>query len=116
MILVADRVKTNNKSVMNNIATINDAMSRRLNGISHQPEKISFKYLKYSFDDMSQQVERRKGEKYIVSPYAKVNASGSAKLSVKEQMELLQQAKNMLDVGILTQDEFEQKKKEILNG
>lgn len=47
---------------------------------------------------------------------AKVNASGSAKLSVKEQMELLQQAKNMLDVGILTQDEFEQKKKEILNG
>ena len=66
---LADRVKTNNKSVMNNIATINDAMSRRLNGVSHQPEKISFKYLKYDFNDLNQQVERRKGEKYIVSPY-----------------------------------------------
>ena len=54
---------------MNNIATINDAMSRRLFGVSHMPEKISFKYMKYSFDDMSQQVERRKGSKYVVSPY-----------------------------------------------
>ena len=66
---LADRVKTNNKSVLNNIATINDAMSRKLNGLPHKPEKISFKYLKYSFDDLSKQVERRKGEKYIVSPY-----------------------------------------------
>ena len=66
---LADRVKTNNKSVLNNISTINDAMSRKLNGLPHKPEKISFKYLKYSIDDLSQQVERRKGEKYIVSPY-----------------------------------------------
>ena len=66
---LADRVKTNNKSVLNNISTINDAMSRKLNGLPHKPEKISFKYLKYSFDDLGKQVERRKGEKYIVSPY-----------------------------------------------
>jgi len=74
---LVDRVKTNNKSVMNNIATINDAMSRRLNGVSHKPEKISFKYLKYSFDDMSQQIARRKGEKYIVSPYQLLISDGN---------------------------------------
>ena len=74
---VADRVKTNNKSVLNNIATINDAMSRRLNGVSHQPEKISFKYLKYDFNDMSQQVERKKGEKYVVSPYQLMISDGN---------------------------------------
>ena len=74
---LADRVKTNNKSVMNSIATINDAMSRRLNGVSHQPEKISFKYLKYDFNDLSQQVERRKGGKYIVSPYQLMISDGN---------------------------------------
>lgn len=37
------------------------------------------------------------------------------KISVKEQMELLQQVKSLLDVGILTQEEFERKKQEILN-
>lgn len=36
---LADRVKTNNRSVFNNISTINDAMSRRREGKSHQPEK-----------------------------------------------------------------------------
>ena len=66
---LADRVKTNNRGVLNNISTINDAMSRRLEGRSHQPEKISFKYLKYSIDDVGQQVERRAGAKYVVSPY-----------------------------------------------
>lgn len=40
----------------------------------------------------------------------------TSKLSVKEQMELLQQVKVLLDAGVLTQDEFDQKKKEILNG
>lgn len=66
---LADRVKTNNKSVLNNISTINDAMSRKLNGLPHKPEKISFKYLKYDFNDLNQQVERKKGGKYVVSPY-----------------------------------------------
>ena len=37
------------------------------------------------------------------------------KMSVKEQMELLQQMKSLLDSGVLTQEEFEQKKQEILN-
>jgi hypothetical protein len=66
---LTDRVKTSNKAVLNNISTINDAMSRRLDGGPHDPEKISFQYLKYSISDMGQQVERRKGQKYTVSPY-----------------------------------------------
>lgn len=63
------RVKTSNKSTLNNIATINDAMSTELDGERHTPEKISFKYLKYTIDDVSQQAERRKGERYAVSPF-----------------------------------------------
>jgi len=74
---LTDRVKTNNRSVLNNIAVINDAISRRLDGKSHKPEKISFKYLKYSIGDMSQQVERRKGEKYVVSPYQMLISDGN---------------------------------------
>lgn len=64
-----DRVKTNNKAVFNNISIINDAMSTRLEGKKHIPEKISFKYLKYTIGDMSKQVERRKGADYVVSPF-----------------------------------------------
>lgn len=66
---LVDRVKTNNSSVLNNISIINDAMSRRLDGQSHKPEKISFTYLKYSIENMREQVARRKGDKYVVSPY-----------------------------------------------
>ena len=66
---LTDRVKTDNRSVMNNIATINDAMSRHLDGRPHTPEKISFKYLKHTISDMSKQVERRRGARYTVSPF-----------------------------------------------
>lgn len=66
---LTDRVKTDNRGVLNNISTINDAMSRYLEGRRHEPEKITFQYLKYSIKDVGQQVERRKGMKYTVSPY-----------------------------------------------
>ena len=66
---LVDRVKTDNRGVMNNIATINDAMTRHLDGEIHTPEKITFKYLKYSVSDMSTQVERRKGARYKISPF-----------------------------------------------
>lgn len=54
---------------------------------------------------------------------AKKNASAEpkqpvsepTKMSVKEQMELLQQVKSLLDTGVLTQEEFDKKKQEILN-
>lgn len=67
--LLTDRVKTNNRSVILNIATINEAMSRGLDGQRHTPEKISFKYLKFTINDVSKQVERRRGNSYVVSPY-----------------------------------------------
>lgn len=66
---LTDRVKTSNRAVLNSISTINDAMSKELDGIPHKPEKITFKYLKYSISDMSQQVERKHGAKYVVSPF-----------------------------------------------
>ena len=66
---LVDRVKTDNRGVMNNIATINDAMTRHLDGEIHTPEKITFKYLKYSVSDMNTQVERRKGARYKISPF-----------------------------------------------
>lgn len=74
---LTDRVKTNNKGVLNNIATINEAMSTKIDGLPHTPEKICFKYLKYSISDMKQQVERRQGEKYVVSPFALVINDGN---------------------------------------
>lgn len=66
---LTDRVKTDNQSVLNNISIINDAMSHSLDDKRHTPEKISFKYLKHSISDVSQQVERRKGTRYTVSPF-----------------------------------------------
>ena len=66
---LTDRVKTDNRGVLNNIAAINEAMSTNIDGQPHTPEKITFKYLTYSIGDMRQQVERRKGASYTVSPF-----------------------------------------------
>ncbi len=66
---VIDRVKTKSTAILNNISVINDAMSLSIDGERHEPEKISFKYLKYSIDDMNQKVAQRKGEKYVVNPF-----------------------------------------------
>ena len=68
-ILLTDRVKTHNKSVFNNIAIIDDAMSRKLHGLTHKPEKITFKYLKHQIGNGTEQVEKRNGSRYSVSPY-----------------------------------------------
>lgn len=66
---LTDRVKTSNKNVLISISTINTAMSRRIDGKSHTPEKITFKYLKYSINNLNEQVERRRGTTYKVSPF-----------------------------------------------
>ena len=66
---LTDRVKTDNRGVLNNIAAINEAMSTNIDGQPHTPEKIAFKYLTYSVGDMRQQIERRKGASYTVSPF-----------------------------------------------
>ncbi len=62
---LTDRVKTNNKQVLNNISRINEAISAK----NHAPEQISFKYLKCSINNVNEQLERRNGNRYIVSPY-----------------------------------------------
>ena len=66
---LVDRVKTHNSNVLNSISTINQAMSRKVEGRSHIPEKIRFKYLKYNIANVNKQVERRSGADYVVSPY-----------------------------------------------
>ena len=75
--LLVDRVKTNNRAVINNISVINDAMKTKLDGKSHIPEKISFKYMKYNIDDLNNQIERQKGKTYIVSPFKLIINDGN---------------------------------------
>lgn len=82
---LTDRVKTSNKSVMNNIATINQAMSRRLEGQPHQPEQIAFKYLKHEINHLTDTVERRKGKDYIANPYALLINDGNYYLLVYDE-------------------------------
>ncbi len=57
------------------------------------------------------EVDAQKGK----MPEASTQSAVTSKMSVKEQMELLQQIKSLLDVGVLTPEEFEKKKQEILN-
>lgn len=67
--LLTDRIRTSNKSVMNNISVINEAMRKGTKDSPHLPHKISFKYLRYNINDVNKQAERRQGQKYIVSPF-----------------------------------------------
>lgn len=67
--LLTDRVKTDNRSVLNNISVINEAMSLKRDGKKHEPEKIKFKYIEHSIDCLDKPKARRKGEYYIVSPW-----------------------------------------------
>ncbi len=66
---LVDRVKTNNSSVLKNIMTINYCMRRGIAADPHKPEKVTFKYQKYSIQDVTKTVDQRKGERYKVSPY-----------------------------------------------
>lgn len=68
-VFLCDRVKTNRKGILNNIANINYAMSRRWDAKPRTPSKISFQYMKYQINDVHSQVERRKGAAYVVSPF-----------------------------------------------
>lgn len=76
-VFLTDRIKTDNKHTFSNIATINAAMSKELDGKKHTPEKITFKYLKYTISDLKQQVERRHGDRYSVSPYVLLLNNGN---------------------------------------
>ena len=66
---LTDRIKTDNTTLYKNIQTISDAMAKVLDGKKHTPEKIKFKYVKYSIQNVAKRVERRGGEDYCVSPF-----------------------------------------------
>lgn len=66
---VTERIRTLNEDSIFNIDLIREAMSRRIDGEKHTPEKIQFKYLKYKMNTIDEQVERRRGAQYVVSPY-----------------------------------------------
>lgn len=68
-VFLCDRVKTTRKDILLIIGIIQAAMSDKENGKPKPPQKISFKYLKYTIQDKNTQVERRKGAAYKVSPY-----------------------------------------------
>ena len=66
---LTDRTKTANTAVYYSVSTINQAMSRGSSEMPHKPEKITFKYQKYTLDDVTKTVDRRRGQLYKVSPY-----------------------------------------------
>ena len=68
-VLLIDRTKTTNTSVYYSVETINRAMNPGSREVPHIPEKITFKYQKYSIEDVSKTIDRRKGNLYKVSPF-----------------------------------------------
>lgn len=76
------RIKTKNKYIMGYMLEIHEAIGEK--------KKIKFKYLKYSLQSKGEQVERRKGADYILSPFRMVINDGNHYLlafdSKKEKM------------------------------
>lgn len=68
-VFLCDRVKTTQNKVLHNVGIIHTAMATKQDGKPHTPQKITFKYLKYTLQNKGEQVERRKGATYKVSPY-----------------------------------------------
>ena len=81
---LTDRVRADNTSTYNNVQTISGAMSKTINGKKHMPEKIKFKYLKYTIKNMSMRVERRGGSDYIVSPFCLMINDGNYYLLARD--------------------------------
>ena len=68
-IFLCDRVKTTRRDILLIIGIIQAAMADKENGKPKPPQKISFKYLKYTIQNKNTQVERHRGATYKVSPY-----------------------------------------------
>lgn len=75
-VFLIDRIKSN-KNIIYDISKINAAMSTKSEGIPHTPKKISFYYQKYSISNVREQIDRRKGETYIVSPFRLIINDGN---------------------------------------
>lgn len=52
-VFLIDRVKSTQKGTLNIISTINAAMAKKQDGKPHEPQKISFKYMKHTIDDVN---------------------------------------------------------------
>lgn len=63
------RVKTDNKEIIDIVDKVNEAIKYK--------SKISFQYQTHVIQNMRQQVERRRGERYIVSPYVLLIDNGN---------------------------------------
>ena len=68
-VFLCDRVKTTRNNILLTVGIIYAAMATKQDGKPHTPQKITFKYLKYALQNKGEQVERRKGATYKVSPY-----------------------------------------------
>lgn len=68
-VFLCDRVKTTRNNILLTVGIIHAAMATKQDGKPHTPQKITFKYLKYTLQNKGKQVERRKGAVYKVSPY-----------------------------------------------
>lgn len=68
-VFLCDRVKTTRNNILLTVGIIYSAMATKQDGKPHTPQKITFKYLKYALQNKREQVERRKGATYKVSPY-----------------------------------------------
>ena len=68
-VFLIDRVKSTQKGTLNIISTINAAMAKKQDGKPHEPQKISFKYMKHTTDDVNSMVEKYHGKLYKVSPF-----------------------------------------------
>ena len=68
-VFLCDRVKITRNNILLTVGIIHAAMATKQDGKPHTPQKITFKYLKYTLQNKSEQVERRKGATYKVSPY-----------------------------------------------
>ena len=70
-----DRLKANTDSVFENVDSIHKAIA---SSSFHSPEKIRFKYIKYTLDaSKPKPVDRRRGVEYTASPYQILIDSGN---------------------------------------
>jgi len=88
--LVTDRVRTTNKSVLNNLSVIHTAMSSKIDGKPHTPEKITFQLQYHTLESKDKPVPKK--TKYVVSPYKLLVNDGNYYLSAFEDKS--QQMKN----------------------
>ena len=66
-VFLCDRVKTTQNKVLHNVGIIHTAMATKQDGKPHTPQKITFKYLKYTLQNKGKQIES--SNIYKVSPY-----------------------------------------------